>query len=178
MKCLIDLDGVLVDFVTGICAAHGSSNVYDDPANHGKYEMEVLLGLSATQFWKPANEQFWADLPITDDFHALLGIVESAFGAENVCLLTSPIANEGCTTGKVRWIYKHLPDYKRRFLIGPVKHFCAHERSVLVDDYDKNVNNFREHGGKAVLVPRPWNSMHATKDAAGYVQWCMEGMAP
>lgn len=160
MKCLLDLDGVLCDFVTGICAAHNSPNVYDNPANAGKYAMEELLGLSATQFWKPCDEAFWAGLPRMRDFQQILSLVEDAFGQENVCLLTSPSVNEGCATGKIRWIYEHLPAYKRRFLIGPPKHFCAHDGAVLIDDYDTNIAKFQAAGGHAIIVPRRWNSMH------------------
>jgi hypothetical protein len=62
------------------------------------------------------------------------------------------------------WIEKHLPAYRRRFLIGPRKEFCAHGGSVLIDDSDKNVASFRDAGGLAILYPRPWNSRHAESE--------------
>ena len=49
---------------------------------------------------------------------------------------------------------------QRQFLIGPSKHLCANPETLLIDDSDKNVDSFRKCGGQAVLVPRPWNSLH------------------
>lgn len=158
MKCLLDLDGVLVDFVGGICRAHGQPNIYADGKNRGLYGMEEIMGLSATKFWEPANEEFWASLDWMPDGREILAAAEEAFGANNVCLLTSPSLNVGATAGKVRWIYEHVPDYKRRFLIGAAKEFCAHDDAVLIDDYEVNIKKFAEHGGDVILVGRPWNS--------------------
>lgn len=161
MKCLLDLDGVLVDFVGGICRAHGRPNPYADGQNNGLYEMAELWGISATKFWSVADAEFWAGLEMMPDGTNILTACVDVFGTENICLLTSPSMNEGATEGKVRWIYEHLPVFRRRFMVGAAKEFCAHPGAVLVDDYDSNVAKFRLHGGHAVLVPRPWNSAHA-----------------
>lgn len=170
MKCLLDLDGVLVDFVGGMCRAHCRANPYDEDRNSGQYEITDLWGMSATEFWEPADAEFWAGLEMCPDGHQILEACVSLFGTDNVCLLTSPSLNEGATDGKVRWIYENLPAFKRQFLVGAAKEFCAHERAVLVDDYDSNVEKFRRHGGRAVLVPRPWNTRHESQSiAAGLV---------
>ena len=142
MKCLLDLDGVLVDFVAGVCKAHGSCNVYERPESRGQYMMEPLLGVSGNKFWEPCDEEFWANLDPMPDGFDILHTVEAAFGQDNICLLTSPSLNPGCASGKYRWIEKHLPAYKRRFLIGPRKEFCAHPVAVLIDDYDANIEKF------------------------------------
>lgn len=160
MKCLLDLDGVLVDFVGGMCRAHGRPNPYDGNANAGGYDMHAMWGISANEFWAPADAAFWHGLEMLPDGQRILSACVNRFGTDNVCLLTSPSLNEGATEGKVRWIYDHLPAFKRQFLIGAAKEFCAHSGAVLVDDYDKNVMKFREHGGRAILVPRQWNSLH------------------
>lgn len=171
MKCLLDLDGVLADFVTAACKAHGRDNVYCSAESRGNYSMEVLMGISGNEFWEPFDENFWADIPLMPDAAEILKATEATFGRENICLLTTPSLNPGCAAGKVRWIEKHLPEYRRRFLIGPRKEFCAHSRSVLIDDYDYNVQNFRTHGGHAVLVPRPWNSLHhASESPIDYIK--------
>ncbi len=36
----------------------------------------------------------------------------------------------------------------------------ANPRSILIDDYELNVTEFRRHGGQAVLFPQIWNSNH------------------
>ncbi len=34
----------------------------------------------------------------------------------------------------------------------------AHPNAILIDDNEKEVDDFRTHGGMAILVPQPWNS--------------------
>lgn len=163
MKCLLDLDGCLVDFVGGAARLFGKSDPYapyEPKRERGAYETWELLGIDKAEFWRPMGEEFWAGLDWLPDGRSILSAVETTFGKESICLLTSPCLTPGCEAGKVRWIREHLPDYSRRYLIGPAKEFCAHGRAVLVDDYDVNVDRFREHGGRAVLIPRPWNSRH------------------
>ena len=57
-----------------------------------------------------------------------------------------------------------MKKYNNKFLIGFQKHFCAHSGSLLIDDYDKNINDFRQAGGNAILVPRQWNSMYKEEE--------------
>ena len=76
--------------------------------------------------------------------------------------MTSPTIDPDCLAGKLEWIHEFTPRWMhRQYLVGPRKQFCAHREALLIDDADKNVNTFREWGGQALLVPRPWNSMHA-----------------
>lgn len=146
LKCLLDLDGVLADFIGGLCKLRGTPRV--DPSGWNCIDAHE---------WEKMDEEFWATLDRTPEFEAILTTVEETFGPENVCLLTSPVRTAGCLEGKMRWIRKHLPAYSRRFLIGPAKEFCANPRSVLIDDSETNVKAFTDAGGYAVLVPREWN---------------------
>lgn len=146
LKCLLDLDGVLADFVGGVYKLRGTPR--KDPMNWDFIEAHE---------WEKMDEEFWASLDKTPEFDALLSTVEETFGPENICLLTSPVRTAGCLEGKMRWIREHLPAYSRRFLIGPAKEFCAHPRSVLIDDSETNTRAFFKAGGNAVLVPREWN---------------------
>jgi hypothetical protein len=157
--CFVDLDGVLVDFNRGACRRHGKD--YPDPWPVGTGTIRVVLGLDQQSFWAPMDEQFWADLEPLPDCHDLLRLLESVFGAANVCILSSPCHHPFGLAGKYRWILRHLPGYARRYLIGPPKHFCAGPNKVLVDDLEENVRLFTEAGGQGVLMPRPWNSGHS-----------------
>lgn len=160
MKGLLDLDGVIVDFIGGMCRAHDRPNPYRQPSSGGCYELHAIWGMSATDFWKPADASFWHGLEMLPDGQRILSACVNHFGTENICLLTSPSINEGATDGKIRWIYKHLPAFKRQFLVGAAKEFCAHDNAVLVDDWDGNIEKFRANGGRTIHVPRPWNSRH------------------
>jgi 5'(3')-deoxyribonucleotidase len=159
MKCFLDLDGVLTDFDWAAIKLHNCKNPWVDPANYGKWGTEEMFGFKSKElFWAPMKEGFWSSLQWTKEGKEILALVEGTFGYENISLLTSPCMTPGSVSGKVRWINSNLPSYKMKFLIGYQKHFCANENTVLIDDKDKNVDTFRIHGGKALLVPRPWNT--------------------
>lgn len=170
MKCFVDLDGVLANFVGGAAAWHGLPNPYEINPHAEAYDCWDLMGLTEDEFWAPLGEEFWVNLEPLPDAGEILYHAENRFGRENVCFLTSPCkAHSRCASGKVQWIQKHYPEYARRFLIGPPKYFCAHENAVLIDDYDVNCQKFADHGGHAVLVPRPWNALRRIKDAQAHV---------
>ena len=161
MKCFLDMDGVLVDFMKGAHEFHRlpySMKAY--PYEFGVWDNcpPSTSELSTQEFWDSLDEEFWANLDWMPDGNAILQYTESFFGVKNICLLTSPTRCPRSVSGKLLWIQKNLPRYKRQFLIGPPKHFCAHNNAVLIDDSDRNINSFVEHGGTGVLVPRPWNS--------------------
>lgn len=167
MRCLLDMDGVLVDFVSGACNAHGLVYPYDNPRFHGEWDFHKLSGLSGNQFYKPFDAQFWSDLDWMPDGREILAWLEAKFGQPNICLLTSPPrTNIGeCVKGKMDWVSKHCPQFERQILIGPSKEFCAHRGSILVDDKDSNCDAYRAAGGHVHLVPRPWNSSHRLSHA-------------
>lgn len=170
-----DLDGVLVDFQVGAAIHHGA-----DVAAYRASNLDILdfLRISKADFFNPLDEDFWAGLDWTEDGKLILGLVEGYVPPENICVLSSAIETPGCYDGKKRWIRRHMPAYRDRFLIGPSKYFCAHPGSILLDDRDKVVNEFVSPpnglpGGCGIVVPRPWNSA-AGLDALAVVAEAME----
>lgn len=151
MKCLLDLDGVLVDTIEPIFGHLNLPNFYNDPKNYGTYKC-----LEQHQ-WDSVGPEFWANAGFMPDALTILHRVETVFGHENICLLTKPTGHPDCAGGKIRWIQKNLPQYKDQYFVGSAKFVMAHPGIVLVDDHDANVDAFVEHGGKAVLLPRKWN---------------------
>lgn len=138
------------------------------PTHHGYNIVDVaneLLGFErfdVPAFWNMIPRTFWATCPISEEFNWLLDSCVQLVGQENVCLLTGPTKDPDCLAGKLDWITKNCPPWlHRQYLIGPCKQFCAHPDALLIDDSDANVNVFREWGGHALLVPRPWNTLHA-----------------
>lgn len=160
MKCFLDLDGVLVNFVGGACRKHRRPNPYSRPESLGEWDCVKLIGMAEDDFWRPLDFHFWRLLDWMPDGREILDLVEDTFGPSNVCLLTSPADNFGAVEGKRAWIKKHLPGYYRRTIFSSAKEFMAGPDRVLIDDYVVNVDRFTEAGGLAMLVPRPWNRRH------------------
>jgi hypothetical protein len=155
---LLDMDGVIVDFVKAACEAHGKPNPYE----HGEsgYDMPSKMGMTDVEFWGGdlAMLWWWAELPWTADGAAILVAAKNFVGKDNIYLATSPTLAPGSCSGKLLWVQKNLPEYQRRLMIGPCKYLMARPDHILIDDSDANVTKFREAGGHAILVPRPWNS--------------------
>lgn len=150
MICYLDLDGVIVDMFGSI----PDSTIMDRAA--------------CSRYFNTTSSDWWAELnPMADGFE-ILELLESVFGESNICLLTGlpPLYddnydhhNDGkIAAGKIAWIKKHLPSYNRRFFIGGVKDVAASKGHLLVDDFEENITAFRAKEGKAILVPRPWNT--------------------
>ena len=162
MKCLLDLDGVLCDFHTHWHKFH-PPHLYPDPWPAGEWSIAKVHGLQWTDTCKNLNLDFWTTMPWMQDGCKILALLESYFGQENICILTSNHVEDAATAafGKVKWIETHLPEYKHRYFLGAAKGFLAHRDVILIDDKNENVDDFINQGGQAILVPRPWNRDYA-----------------
>lgn len=158
-----DLDGVLADFVGGAFRRHGR----EKPQGEIQWDFMTTMGFSGggdMEFWKPLEDSvFWAGLEPLGDGMDLFARVEKMVGKERIAILSSGLCPGSCD-GKRDWLKKHLPGYEKAAIFGTLKGLCASPRHVLVDDFDRNVDEFSLHG-RAVMVPRSWNRRrdHACK---------------
>lgn len=162
MRAFLDVDGVLANLVAVAFRVHNvPENAYDHPAHKGQWHLHEIAGIPEDYFWKCLdNFEFWHSLPFMHDAFKILNLVEERFGEKNVFLLTAHTWSHHCTGGRHAWINQLMPDYKDRFFIGCEKYAFAHHGTVLIDDRDKNINLFKKAGGRGIIVPRPWNSLH------------------
>lgn len=161
IKFMVDLDGVLADFMSHAHKFHNLDYSYEDyPYPMAEWDcLPPESGrLTTEQFWDALDEDFWASTPWMPDGQEILDVIESYAGPKEICLLTAPTRSPGCAAGKMAWIRRELPKYRRQFLIGNSKQFCASKDTVLIDDADRNIDAFKAAGGLTVLVPRKWNS--------------------
>jgi len=174
MRVFVDLHGVLSCFTRPAWEIHGhgpAPDWYRSPwlwPKPGEWDMHPFMGLTEDAFWsRLRHEAFWSGLPWTPDGHAVLAMLQLRFPG-SLCLLSSPRQEPAAFAGTVCWVRKNLPGLHSRYLLGPDKGQVAGPHALLVDDADRNVERFREMGGLAVLLPRPWNSRHAeAHDAVG-----------
>lgn len=165
---LIDLDGVLADFVTAALDVQGLPNVVVD-----RWEMHECCGLTASDFWGTIDRQgyeFWANIDPYPWKDELLALLPTTFTVS-----TTPSRHPNCAAGKTAWMHQHFRGTNgkvfRDYLIGEHKHLLAAPGRVLIDDSDKNCVKFCEHGGEAILFPQPWNkNRELVGDRLGYVR--------
>lgn len=164
MKVFLDMDGVLVDFLGGLHSVFKEDYDYDvypytlgkwnalDELRGGTVPFEIIDGACC--------ERLWAKLNWMHDGIRIYEAVISNF--DDVTLLTTPMPNPGSWTGKYLWVKEVLGPCmaKKMIITSGSKSVVAGPDTCLIDDRDKNVKDFGEAGGSAILVPRPWNCMH------------------
>ena len=151
--CLIDLDGVLVDFHNAAIRLH---KLPIDPETVG---WDLFQGhMTAAEFWNPLGYDFWVGLDWIHDGTTILRSAEYHFSPENIFILSSPCWTNGCAQGKIDWVQRHLPHYRKHLILGNRKEICAGPDRLLIDDSDAQCEMFRKAGGSTVLVPRSWNA--------------------
>jgi 5'(3')-deoxyribonucleotidase len=165
-EILLDMDGVLVDFIRGCIEVHDLRTTTEElyKENPGCWDVLSILKMQAPAFWKPMDFEFWSKLEWLSDGPDIVKHLEERYGQEHITLWTSPSENYGCMDGKKRWVERHLPrHYKHNIVFGSKKHLGARRDTILVDDSDSNVAKFGARGGKVCKPPRMWNSDYANR---------------
>lgn len=151
----LDLDGVVVDFVTPSLAIHGREDLIADPSFPPVYDYWPKMGLTGDEFWKPikiAGPQFWADLPLYPWAHELMDLCTQYDPDWQIA--TKPVDAGGCAA-KWDWRLKYAP--KHRLHITTDKIELCKPGHVLIDDADGNITAWNAAGGNGILFPASWN---------------------
>jgi hypothetical protein len=167
LQCLLDMDGVLFDFMTALAKVHNRPSPYDLESSYGIWDTEKLWGITEEQFWEPIQRDslnFWSNIPLTPEAKEIVAFAENKFGTENVAILTAPSDDPGAVPGKRISIAREFPQFEKKMLFGSAKQFLAAPNRFLIDDRDKNVDGFEAAGGHSIQVPRPWNRFWKHKD--------------
>jgi 5'(3')-deoxyribonucleotidase len=151
---LLDLDGVIANFVAGSIEACELPITEDEVKQWNYYEPFM----TRYEFWRRIHEHkyFWEDLPVYPGSHELVDRLESC---GDVIFCTDPSGDDDAATGKIEWLKRNgfvKPD-GNNYVLTHHKHLLAKPGVVLIDDYPANVEKFIEHGGEALLFDRPWN---------------------
>lgn len=162
-KIFCDMDGVISDFTAGWCKAFGvefSNENYSFPIGLWDYTkwMEQNLGITWDQVADICSDEgYWQNLPLLPnaiEFYSTLRI-----GVELVFLTTPTGDFYSNLAGKRRWLDKY--GFKENMIVtSDSKGQYAASDTILIDDKDKNVQDFIKAGGRAILIPRPWNNRH------------------
>lgn len=156
IRIFLDMDGVLVDFISGLKALW-PRRLPEWPPND--WDVHKVLGLTETEMWDKVlekGESFWSELSPYSWSKPLVDLVSDV--SDEWYISTTPQNNGACVSGKLQWLKATFGDCFEDYFLGKHKFVLADSRSVLIDDNDYNVEYFREVGGHAILFPQPWNS--------------------
>ena len=153
MIIFLDLDGVIINWVKGVCSWF---NIPYKPEKVTTWDsMQKLTNTTRNEFWKSIKTPlFWENLdfyPEAEDFIMRL----KKHG--KVILLSSPA--HGCAGYRQNWIQNNLSDFffQGHYILTPAKWACAHRGAILIDDSTANYESFYRAGGHAIIYPQPWN---------------------
>ena len=152
-RVFIDMDGVLSDFVGGV------KKLFDVDEIDWSISSDIIqhFQIPPKVFWKACDYNFWRNLEKTFFADALVSFLGKTFGYDKMCIVSKPCMSMGCMDGKRDWLQHHYPMIKKH-LFGNAREYLASCDAILIDDFEKNCNKFRDNGGLACLVKRPWNT--------------------
>ncbi len=150
----LDMDGIITNFNKAVCEK------FDLPYPPQVYHFFPKIRSQVNDF---CDESFWQNLEWMDDGRDILRMIMGTLGLDKIYFLTKMMPNVEAASGKMLWIRDNLPIYSDRMILMSLKvpkSFLARSDALLIDDCDKYVDEFREAGGKAILIHRPWNAGH------------------
>ena len=143
-KIFVDMDGTIADFDSAFI------NIADIPTKDG-WQYKDLYGKE--KFWgiiKKEGLKFWTEMPWTHDGKKLWNYLINT--GEDVYVLSAPSTHDNGTSkkGKIIWCKENLgPNVQ--VLLEDDKYKFAGKNHILIDDLEKNIIPWRQHGGIGIL---------------------------
>ncbi len=139
-KLFCDLDGVLADFNTGM------ADLLDETEPPTKNIWKALHQLSHEE-----AKNWWANLPMLPGAEKLWSEISEFYPT----ILSSPDLRPGfreaCVKGKKEWVRKHLTPFPSAVIVNPNKEQYAAPHHILIDDREKILKPWIDHGGIGIL---------------------------
>lgn len=159
----MDMDGVLTDFVGGLCKLFDRESV-DIKSYDGVCE---AFGVTERELWwvvSNAGQAFWRDLK---PYPWAMDLMNVATSVAPVFICSTPTLDPACAAGKMQWLDHHLSipfgsslhprTFYRDYIFTPHKHLLANPNALLIDDSPGKCHKFLDAGGRAILFPQPYN---------------------
>lgn len=149
----LDMDGVIVDFVSGVYKEFGI-DIHSRPPT--SWSIENDIGVTERQMWSKidGNVKFWHSLKFYEWFYDIIDVVSEYEWS----IASKPSGSSASAEGKVYWLQSMFGVEFRDYHLTPNKKWLAASDRILIDDNDKNCNDWIEAGGYAILFPQPWNA--------------------
>lgn len=144
-----DMDSVLVDFDRGYQELTGMTTQQAD-------------AIGGDTFWEPlikAGAKWWITLNWMSDGKQLWDYIKKY----NPILLSAPSREESSKLGKRVWVKRELPGTKLILRYAPQKQEYASPTSILIDDREKNIDQWEAAGGIGILHTSAANTIEQLK---------------
>lgn len=148
-KIFLDMDGVLADFDRGVNElCHMEAAPQDEKHEAGNDDL----------MWEAIRtaDHFYDRLELMPGAKELFGLLWERYGARVEILTGIPREERGIVTAaedKIAWTRRLLSDEVRIHTVCR-KHkqlYCTGPETILIDDREKTVLEWRDHGGTGIL---------------------------
>jgi|GEM_PF-4600221 len=173
-KIILDLHGCLADFEKQFRQHHNAHSSWSRP---GSYDLECA-GVPRKNWWKCIDREFWQQMEPTCEAGFILNMLrKNGFEYNDIAVVTHFPYDSGMNLeqigeyqiGNLLWLKKYYPMLVDNFFVGANKCFFARPNFILIDDHDKNVDQFEMNGAIGILVPRIWNRLHAFRSTGAVI---------
>lgn len=125
--------------------------------------VDIWDDVTVPMFWNEVTRaDLWRTIPKSPQCDSLLDTCAELVGKEQVFLATTPTKCPQAHAHKLEWIWENLPEWiHRQYFLTPRKWLLGKPGVLLIDDNEDNCIKFREEGGQAICLPRPWNRFHS-----------------
>ena len=148
-----DMDGVLCDFKTA------AQKVTGMPISKWQYA-------SKTEKWQPIKDtpKFWHTLPWQAGGRQLWSFI-SKYKPHILSAYVEESFDPNCIPGKTKWLKTNVGVSTDRInLVKRVqKQNFANKNSILIDDYNKNISDFKKRGGIGIYHTSTSNTIRELK---------------
>ena len=166
-QILLDMDGVIADFLGGALKVlnkdfNKNITIEQYATDFGKWETYDYYGITIDQFWESIDKtpDFWYRLQPMPWGRELYQFLQDM---GDVTIVTTPNLHPDCASQKLKWLNGYLGIKSNAVFLGARKYLMA-GNGILIDDYYKNTESFKEAGGDAILIPSNWNTVGLTFD--------------
>ncbi len=163
-RIMLDLDNIVNNFTMHAMRYLGCK-LDEFPIEVG-YDIVAAINLThptnrhwtPEQVWGTLGDDLWYHMPMSDFYQIILDYSVDIVGRDRVFICSALTENVHCTAGKLKWMQRNLPEWLQdQYVLTSRKFLLANSRTLLIDDYPGNTTAFEEAGGRAILVPQPWN---------------------
>jgi len=175
LKILLDMDGVLCNWEKRCCELFKVNwDVVRQEWIPGDFYIEKALTkvlrdkkkigedeeITTDDIWKLVDaekEKFWANL---EEYPWSKLLYEECLSIAPTYFVTTPSWHPTSLSGKLIWMQEFTGEKGfRNYMVGPKKYLCSRPGNILIDDNDKNIDEFEAvpGGGRGVVFPR-WNN--------------------
>jgi 5'(3')-deoxyribonucleotidase len=156
LRKLYDVDGVLADFIGGLCKGSGGLYRHITPEKVTSYDFEDCLPFAVVEDWRHQMlmDGFALSLPVYPQAREQVQTyLDSGY---DVVYVTKPYRpSRTWAYDRLEWLDKYMP--KAPVVMTGHKHLIKGD--ILVEDHPGNLAEWLDHHptGMGVLVDRPWN---------------------